>query len=112
MISGGGGHDTLRFIINDQNPLAEQAFIAEFRQIETAFDQAAMNGHAGTFNIDGLHVSGIERVELQIDSVSTDPNTPYLITDQIALADGHAGHESHPLQQLLLTADHWNLLTV
>lgn len=112
VIAGGGGHDTLRFIINDQNPAAEQAFIAEFRQVEAAFDQAATHGHAGTFNVDGLHVSGVERVELQIDSVSTDPNTPYLITSQIALADGHAGHESHALQQLLQTADHWNLLTV
>ena len=44
-------------------------------------------------------------------SVSTDPNTPYLITHQIALADGHGGHESAALNQLLLTAEHWNLLT-
>ena len=95
VIGGGGGHDTLRFIINDQNPAAERTLIAEFRQIETAFDQAARHGHAGTFDIDGLHVTGIERIELQIDSVSTDPNTLYLITHQIALADGHGGHEAH-----------------
>jgi phospholipase/lecithinase/hemolysin len=111
VVSGGGGHDTLRFIINDQNPIAEQAFIAEFRQIESAFDAAAKHGHAGTFDIDGLHVEGVERIELQIDSVSTDPNTPYLITHQIALADGHSGHESSALSALLLTAGHWNLLT-
>jgi phospholipase/lecithinase/hemolysin len=111
VINGGGGHDTLRFIINDQNPAAEQAFIAEFHQVENAFDLAAKHGHAGTFDIDGLHVSGVERVELQIDSVSTDPNTPYLISHQIALADGHVGHESNALQQVLQTADHWNLLT-
>jgi hypothetical protein len=48
---------------------------------------------------------------LQIDSVSTNPNTPYLITHQIAMADGRGGHESSALQQLLQTADHWNLLT-
>jgi phospholipase/lecithinase/hemolysin len=111
VVSGNGGHDTLRFIINDQNPAAEQAFIAEFRQIEAAFDAAARHGHAGTFDVDGLHIQGVERIELQIDSVSTDPNTPYLITHQIALADGHGGHESAALNQLLLTAEHWNLLT-
>jgi hypothetical protein len=110
-IDGGGGHDTLRFIINDQNPLAEQAFIAEFRQVEAAFDQAAKQGHPGTFDVDGLHVTGVERIELQIDSVSTNPNTPYLITHQIDMADGRGGHESSALQQLLQTADHWNLLT-
>jgi hypothetical protein len=111
VVSGGGGHDTLRFIINDQNPAAEQAFIAEFRQVEAAFDQSVKHGHAGTFDIDGLHVQGIDRVELQIDSVSTDPNTPWLITHQIALADGHGGHESTALTQVLQTAEHWNLLT-
>jgi Ca2+-binding RTX toxin-like protein len=112
VISGGGGHDTLRFIINDQNPGAEQALIAEFHKIETAFDQAARHGHAGSFDIDGLHASGIERIELQIDSVSTDPHTPYLITHSIALADGHGGGISDGLSRLLQTADHWNLLTV
>jgi phospholipase/lecithinase/hemolysin len=112
LVRGGGGHDTLRFVINDQNPAAEQALIAEFRQVEAAFDAAARHGHAGSFDIDGLHVEGIERVELQIDSVSTDPNTPFLITHQIALADGHGGHESTALNHLLQTADHWNLLTV
>jgi phospholipase/lecithinase/hemolysin len=111
VVGGGGGHDTLRFIINDQNPAAEQAFIAEFRQIEAAFDSAAKHGHPGTFDIDGLHVQGVERVELQIDSVSTNPNTPWLITHQIALADGHGGHESAALAQVLQTAEHWNLLT-
>jgi hypothetical protein len=101
----------LRYINNDQNPAAEQAFIAEFGQVEAAFDQAARQGHPGTFNIDGLHVTGVERIELQIDSVSTNPNTPYLITHQIAMADGLGGHESSALQQLLQTAGHWNLLT-
>jgi phospholipase/lecithinase/hemolysin len=112
LISGGGGHDTLRFIINDQNPGAEQALVAEFHKIETAFDLAAEHGHAGSFEVDGLHVSGIERVELQIDSVSTNPDTPYLITHDIALADGHGGPMSETLNHMLQTADHWNLLTV
>jgi phospholipase/lecithinase/hemolysin len=112
LISGGGGHDTLRFIINDQNLGTENALIAEFHKIETAFDQAARHGHAGSFDIDGLHVSGIEHIELQIDGVSTNPNTPYLITHDIALADGHAAPVSDPLSHLLQTADHWNLLTV
>jgi Ca2+-binding RTX toxin-like protein len=112
VISGGAGHDTLRFIINDQNPSAEQALIAEFHKVEAAFDLAASHGHAGRFEVDGLHVSGIERIELQIDSVSTDPNTPYLITHDIALADGHGGGVSEALNHMLQTADHWNLLTV
>jgi phospholipase/lecithinase/hemolysin len=112
VISGGSGHDTLRFIINDQNPGAENALIAEFHKIESAFDLAAKRGHAGTFDIDGLHVTGIDRVELQIDSVSTNPNTPYLVTHDIALADGHAFPVSDALNHLLQTADHWNLLTV
>lgn len=112
VISGGSGHDTLRFIINDQNPQAENDLIAEFHKIESAFDQAARHGHAGSFDIDGLHVSGIEHIELQIDSVSTNPNTPYLITHDIALADGHASPVSDTLNHMLQTADHWNLLTV
>ena len=112
VVSGGSGHDTLKFIINDQNANAESALIAEFLRIESAFDLAARHGHAGSFEIDGLHVSGIERIELQIDSVSTNPNTPYLITHDIALADGHGGQVSDALSHLLQTADHWNLLTV
>jgi hypothetical protein len=112
VISGGSGHDTLKFIINDQNANAESALIAEFLKIESAFDLAARHGHAGSFEIDGLHASGIERIELQIDSVSTNPNTPYLITHDIALADGRGGQVSDALSHLLQTADHWNLLTV
>ncbi len=112
VISGGGGHDTLRFIINDQHAGVEQALIAEFHKVEAAFDLAAKHGHAGSFEIDGLHVSGIERIELQVDSVSTNPNTPYLITHEIAAADGHGAAPSEPLSHLLQTAEHWNLLTV
>jgi phospholipase/lecithinase/hemolysin len=112
VISGGSGHDTLKFIINDQNANAESALIAEFLRIESAFDLAARHGHAGSFEIDGLRVTGIERIELQIDSVSTNPNTPYLITHDIALADGRGGQVSDALSHLLQTADHWNLLTV
>ena len=112
VVSGGGGHDTLRLIINDQNPTAEQALIAEFHHIEVAFDLAAKYGHPGSFDVDGLHVTGIERIELQIDSVSTNPNTPYLITHDIALADGRAGGMNEALGHVLQTADHWNLLTV
>ena len=69
-------------------------------------------GHAGSFDVDGLHVSGLERLELQIDSVSSDPNTPYLITHSIALADGHGGGVSEALSHMLQTAGQWNLLTV
>jgi hypothetical protein len=111
-VEGGSGHDTLRFIVNDQNPAAEYSLNAEFLRIETAFELAARHGHAGTFDIDGLHVTGIEHIELQIDSVSTNPNTPYLITHDIALTDGHSIPVSDTLSHLLQTADHWNLLTV
>jgi hypothetical protein len=82
---GGGGHDTLRFIINDQNPAAEHALIAEFQKVEAAFDLAAKHGHAGSLDVDGLHVTGIEHIEWQVDSGSTDPNTPHLLTHQITL---------------------------
>lgn len=112
-INGGSGHDTLRFIINDQDPDAANALIAEFQRFEAAFELSVRNHHAGTFQIDGLHVTGIERIELQVDAVSTDPNTPYLITHDIVLADGHATAVSATLNHhLLQTADHWNLLAV
>jgi phospholipase/lecithinase/hemolysin len=112
VVVGGNGHDTLRFIINDQNPAAENALIAEFHPVEFAFEQAARHGHAGNFDVDGLHVSGIERLELQIDRLSTNPEMPYLITHDIALAEGHGAEVSAALSQLLQTAEHWNLLTV
>jgi hypothetical protein len=53
-----------------------------------------------------------ERLELQVDSVSTDPATPYVITHDVVLADGIGARVSMPLAKLLATADHWNLLTV
>jgi phospholipase/lecithinase/hemolysin len=111
-IDGGQGSDTLRFVVNDQNPAVEKALVAEFMKVEAAFDFAGAHHHAGTFQVDGLDVSGIERVELQVDSVSTDPNTPYLITHEIVLADGHGGHVDNTLAGLVHTAEHWGLLTV
>ena len=112
-IAGGSGENTLRFIINDQHPQAMSALEAEFLEIKSAFDLAVWGGHAGRFTVDGLHVRDIDRIELQVDSVSTDPNTPYLITHRIVLADGAA---PVPLpagvNHLLATAEHWNLLTV
>ena len=93
-------------------PSPNRPWYAEFKKVEAAFDLAAKHGHTGSFDIDGLHVSGIERIELQIDWVSTDPNTPYLITHSIALADGHGCGVSEALNHMLQTADQWNLLTV
>jgi opacity protein-like surface antigen len=56
-----------------------KAFIDEFHKVEAAFDQAAKEGHPGTFEVDGLQVTGVERIELQIDSVSPiDPTNPAL----------------------------------
>ena len=43
------------------------------------------------------YVSSIERIQLQIDPVSTNPNTPYLITHDIALAEGRGNAESGAL---------------
>jgi len=109
-ISGGPG-DTLLFIINDQNPKAENALITEFQNVKLAFDMASKSNHPGSFKVDGLNVTGIDSIELQVDSVSN-PNTPYLITHNIMVADGHAGPVSTPLTGLLHTAEHWGLLTV
>jgi Ca2+-binding RTX toxin-like protein len=112
-IEGGEeGSDTLRFIINDQIPGAMDALKAEFLRVETAFDASIAQHHPGTFSVDGLNVSGIDRVQLQVDSVSTDPNTPYLITQNIVASDGRAGPESDKLADLMTTASHWGLLTV
>jgi Ca2+-binding RTX toxin-like protein len=111
-IMGGAGDDTLRFIINDQNPADEQNFVAEFMRVESAFDQSSSTNHAGSFQIDGLTVSGIDRLELQVDSASTDPSTPYLITHNIALADGAGGRVNPELTAMLANAGRWGLLTV
>ena len=60
-IEGSNGRDTLRFIINDQNPHAENALIAEFQKVETAFDSSFANHQPGTFQVDGLNVTGIDQ---------------------------------------------------
>jgi phospholipase/lecithinase/hemolysin len=106
----GNGHDTLQFIINDQNPSVEQALINEFRMVDSAF-RASMSNNPGTFKVDGLNVTGIDSIELQVDSVSKNPSTPYLITYN-TWADGPAASVSHTLTGLLQTAEHWGLLTV
>ena len=110
-IVGGQGDDTLRLIINDQNAPAMQDLIAEFWTIKAAFDFAASH-HAETFHIDGLDVTGIERLELQVNSVSEDPASPYLITHDIVLAYGHADPVSGQLFGLMHAAEDWGLLTV
>jgi phospholipase/lecithinase/hemolysin len=111
-IDGGQGRDTLRIIINDQIPSAENALVTEFHNIEAAFDSSIANHQPGTFQADGLNVTGIDQLQLQVDSVSTDPNTPYLITHNIVLSDGRGAPVSNTLNSLLQAADHWGLLTV
>jgi RTX calcium-binding nonapeptide repeat (4 copies) len=106
------GHDTLRFIINDQNLSAKSALIDEFQRVASAFNAAANDNHPGTFQIDGLQVTGIEGLELQRDSVSTDPHTPYLIEHNVVQIVGQAPEVSTSLSNLLHTADSWNLLSV
>jgi hypothetical protein len=111
-IEGGQGHDTLRFIINDQIPSVMNALIGEFQHVEAAFDASFFGNHPGSFHVDGLDVTGIDRLQLQVDSVSTDPNTPYLITQNIVASDGRGAPVSNTLNSLLQTAEHWGLLTV
>jgi Ca2+-binding RTX toxin-like protein len=111
-IVGGPGHDTLRFIVNDQIPESAQALMSEFQEVEAAFDASAAQHHRGTFQVDGLNVTGIDGLQLQVDSVSTDPATPYLITHDIVASDGTMAPTSDKLTSLLTTASNWGLLTV
>jgi phosphodiesterase/alkaline phosphatase D-like protein/phospholipase/lecithinase/hemolysin len=112
VMTGGKGGATLRFVINDQNPVAESALIAEFQKVASAFNAAANDHHPGSFQVDGLKATGITGLELQIDSVSTDPHTPYLITHDVAQTVGQASEVSPQLNHLLHTAESWNLLAV
>ena len=112
VIDGDEGGATLKFIINDQNPTAENALIAEFQKIVSAFNAAANDHHAGSFQIDGLQATGITGLELQIDSVSSDPRTPYLITHNVVQAVGEVPEASTHLDNLLHIAEFWNLLAV
>ena len=111
-IVGGDGSDTLRFIINDQNPSAEDALIAEFKNVEAAFNTSIADHQAGTFQVDGLNVSGIDSVQLQVDGVSNNPNTPYLITHNILFSNGQGAPVEATLGGLLNTAQNWGLLTI
>jgi hypothetical protein len=116
-IVGGRGENTLRFIVDglldDGNVSVPSRPLAEFLRVRSAFDAAAAQGHPGTFTVDGLHVRHIDRIALEVDAVSTDPNTPYLITRHIVLADGDPPAQlTAKLVHLLETAEHWNLLTV
>lgn len=111
-IVGGDGNNTLRFIINDQNPPAEAALIAEFQKVETAFDTSIADNQSGTFKVDGLNVSGVDSLQLQVDGVSNNPNTPYLISHTIVSSDGQSAPVSATLGGLLNTAQNWGLLTV
>jgi phospholipase/lecithinase/hemolysin len=108
----GDGRDTLRFIINDQIPNAEHALIADFQSIEKAFDSSVANHHPGTFQVDGLNVTGVDSIQLQVDSVSNNPNTPYLITHDILFSDGRGAPLNTTIGSLLNTAQQWGLLTV
>jgi hypothetical protein len=111
-IAGGKGGGTLLFIINDQIPSAKTALISEFQKVVSTFKMAALDHHPGSFQIDGLQVTGITGLELQIDSVSTDLHTPYLITHNVVQIVGQAPEISSDLGGLLHTADTWNLLAV
>jgi phospholipase/lecithinase/hemolysin len=107
-IAGGKGGGTLLFIINDQHPIAENALKAEFQRVVSAFNAAAQDHHPGSFQIDGLQVTGITGIELQVDSVSTDSHT---ITHNVQIV-GQAPEVSSDLSSSLHTASTWNLLAV
>jgi phospholipase/lecithinase/hemolysin len=110
-ISGGRGDSVLRFIINDQNATSKAALVAEFQKVADAFSASLQTNHAGTFTVDGLDIQNIDGLQLQIDSVSSNPATPYLITHTIAQTVGH-GPELDPIGHMLLTqAGLWGLLT-
>jgi hypothetical protein len=51
-------------------------------------------------------------LQLQVDSVSSDPSQPYAITHTIQLSDGTAVPTGAGLSSLLQTAQNWNLLGV
>jgi hypothetical protein len=85
---------------------------AEFQRVVSEFNAAANDHHPGAFQIDGLQVTGIEGLELQVDRVSGDAHTPYLITHNIDPIVGQAPDVSTSLSNLLHTADLWNLLSV
>jgi Ca2+-binding RTX toxin-like protein len=102
-IIGGKGGGTVVFIINDQHPGAVNAPIAEFQKVESAFKAATNDHHHGSLQIDGLQMSGITGLELQIDSVSSNPHN--LITHNIAQIVGRAPEISTHLTGLLHKAD-------
>lgn len=109
-VFGGHGDNTLRFIINDQNPLAEQGLITEFQHIVDAYNASLLTNHHGTFSVDGLNVQGITGLQLQLDSVDT--TVPYQIDHTIVQSIGHGPELSSASQQLLQQASLWGLLTV
>jgi Ca2+-binding RTX toxin-like protein len=110
-IDGGQGQDTLRFVINDQIPAVMDALETEFQQVDAAFQASMASNHPGTFHVDGLNVTGIDQLQLEVDSVSTDPNTHYLITHNMVASDGSAPVPTASLSALLTTAGQWGLLT-
>jgi phospholipase/lecithinase/hemolysin len=110
-IFGGQGDSVLRFIINDHDLMANKALVEEFNVVANAYTDSLKTNHAGTFTVNGLDIHNIDGVQLQIDGVSSDPATPYLITHTIAQTFGH-GPELDPIGQALLSqAGLWGLLT-
>ncbi len=110
-IVGGNGESVLRFIINDHDPNAEKILITEFQKVADAFKGSLHTNHAGAFSVDGLDVHGITGVQLQIDGVSSNPATPYLITHTISQTVGDAPELNAVGQALLAQAALWGLLT-
>ena len=108
-VVGGQGNNTLRFIINNQNPAGEHVLRAEFQDIVKAFTASLSTNHKGEFAIDGLDVSGITGLQLQVDSV--DAKIPYLVDHNIVQTVGYVADIPSPVQHLLQQAALWGLLT-
>lgn len=106
----GHGETTLRFIINDQNPAAEQALITEFNTVVAAYKASLHTNHYGTFTVDGITATGITGIQLQVDSV--DAHVPYQIDHTIVQSVGETPELHSAGQQLLHQASLWGLLTV
>ena len=109
-VVGGHGDNTLRFIINDQNPASEQVLLTEFKQVVSAYNASLATNHHGTFSVDGLDVQGITGIQLQIDSV--DMAIPYQINHTIVQSIGERPELSSVAQNLMHQAALWGLLTV
>ena len=111
IIDGGSGDNVLRFIINDHSAAVADALKFDFQSIVTAFKAAEKTNHAGTFTVGDLDIRNISGLQLQVDSVSNNAATPYLIDHTILQTAGEAPEVNSAGAALLQQAALWGLLT-